>query len=237
MPKRRLVTRLPLITLGVCVALCLSALGGSRVRAGGAAPDDGLPSDVTFGELQREASTWLGRRVRFTFQFQSAPAVWNPYLTRFGTDDYVGAVGWGDDQFLWRAEDFDAPSVLVFARRGTPAAQALAGARLHWRFEVVGRVSQLFLGLPWIEIETAERLPQETGEGAVLHASRALRAMDAGEWGRALEDLARAEISNLPPHAREELARLRAICESEREARKLPLSALPNQLPVPPNQP
>lgn len=233
MHPRRFVRRLPLVTLILCVALCLSALGGARVRAGASpAPGgDGNPADVGFAELAREASSWVGRRVRFTFQFQSAPATWNPYLTRFGTEDYVGAVGWGDEQLLWRAEDFDAPSVLVFARRGTPAAGVLAGARLYARFEVVGTVRQLFLGLPWIEIESAERLPQETGEGAVLHASRALRAMENGEWGRALEDLARAEISNLPPHAREELARLRAICEGEREARKLPVLPTPSRQP------
>lgn len=227
MRSRRLVTRLPLITLLVCVTACLTALGGARVRAGAPEAPDATPADVAFGELQREASAWLGRRVRFTFQFQDSPAVWNPYLTRFGTNDYVGAVGWGDDQLLWRAEDFEAPRVLVFARRGTPAAATLGDARTYSRFEVVGRVSQIFLGLPWIEIESAERLPQETGEGAVLHASRALRAMETGDWGRALEDLARAEISNLPPGARAELARLRSVCEEQREARKLPLSQQP----------
>jgi hypothetical protein len=227
MEARRLVTRLPLITLILCVALCLSALGGARSGANPAR--DAAPADVGFGELQRDAAGWLGTRVRFTFQFQASPPVWNPYVTRFGTNDYVGAVGWGDDQFLWRAEDFEAPCVLVFARRGTPAAALLASARTYARFEVVGRVSQVFLGLPWIELETAERLPQEIGEGAVLHASRALRAMETGDWGRALEDLARAEISNLPPHALGELARLRSICEAEREARKLPIAPLPAQ--------
>lgn len=224
MDARRLVARLPLITLIVCVALCLSALGGARTVAVGRG--DALPAtpvDVSFGELQRDASGWLGARVRFTFQFQDSPSVWNPYLTRFGTNDYVGAVGWGDDQLLWRAEDFEAPCVLVFARRGSPAAALLDSARTYSRFEVVGRVSQVFLGLPWIEVETVERLPQETGEGAVLHASRAVRAMEAGDWGRALEDLARAEVSNLPPPARDELARLRSICETQREARKLPV--------------
>lgn len=232
MHARRLVTRLPLITLIVCVAVCLSALGGART--GGTDTPDATPSDVDFGELQRDASGWLGARVRFTFQFQASPPVWNPYLTRFGTNDYVGAVGWGDDQFLWRAEDFESPCVLVFARRGTSAATLLASARTYSRFEVVGRVSQVFLGLPWIELETAERLPQETGEGAVLHASRAVRAMEAGDWSRALEDLARAEISNLPPQALGELARLRSICEAEREARKLPFGQV---APLPVRQP
>lgn len=227
MHPRRFVRRLPLITLIVCVAWCLSALGGSRVRAQGAEAHDGAPVDLAFGELQEQAPRWLGRRVRFSFQFESSPPSWNPYLTRFGTQDYVAAMGWGDDQFLWRAEEFEAPRVLVFARRGTPAAQTLAGAHTYSRFEVVGRVSQIFLGLPWIEVESAERLPQETGEGAILHASRALRAMEGGDWSRALEDLARAEISNLPDAARAELARLRAICEAERQARKLPVIPQP----------
>ncbi|HVS17131.1 MAG TPA: hypothetical protein VMT18_00930 [Planctomycetota bacterium] len=227
MDPRRFVRRLPLVTLIVCVAWCLSALGGPRVRAAAQPADDPAPADLSFGELQEQSAQWLGRRVRFTFQFESSPPVWNPYLTRFGTQDYVGAVGWGDDQFLWLADEFDAPGVLVFARRGTPAAKALAEANPYARFEVVGQVSQLFLGLPWIELESAERLPQETGEGAILHASRALRAMQAGHWSRALDDLARAEISNLPDAARAELARLRAVCEAERQARKLPILPTP----------
>jgi len=229
MQPRRLVRRLPLITLVVCVAACLTALGGSRVRAAAAPAEDPAPADLSFGQLQQEAAQWLGRRVRFTFQFESSPAVWNPFLTRFGTHDYAAAVGWGDDQFLWLSEEFDAPTVLVFARRGTPAAEALGRAHRYARLEVVGTVRQLFLGLPWIEIESAERLPQETGEGAILHASRALRAMEGGDWTRALEDLARAEISNLPEAARAELARLRAICEAEREARKLPVLPPPER--------
>lgn len=223
MNPRRFVTRLPLIALAVCVGLCLSALGGPSGPQRAQAQESRPLQPVAVGELQRESTHWMGRRVRFTFQFQSAPDDWNPYMTRFGTRDYAAAIGWGDDQILWRSEDFAAPSVLLFARRGTPAAELLAEGQTYARYEVVGRVGQVFLGLPWIEIEQLTRLPEETGEGAILHVSRALRSMESGDWTRALEDIARAEVSNLPAAAREELARLRTRCEDARAARKLPL--------------
>jgi hypothetical protein len=112
---------------------------------------------------------------------------------------------------------------LVFARRGSEPADVLEAARVYGRYEAVGRVVQVFLDHPWIEIARLERCPDEIGEGAILHASRARRLMDKGSWKLALQDITRAEASNLPPRAREALARMRQECEQEREARKLPL--------------
>src|SRR5688572_30553797 len=154
--SRRFVTRLPLITLAVCISVCLAAMSGASTpnRPPLQAPAAELPLvAVAVGDLQREAPAWMGRSVRFTFQFQTSPTEWNPYLTRFGPGDYVAAVGWGDDQFLWKAADFERPSVLLFARRGTPQAEVLAKAETYGRYEVVGRVAQIFLGLPWIQID------------------------------------------------------------------------------------
>ena len=218
MHPRKIVARLPLLTLIVCVALCVSAMGGPEQRRGADRDDDAIHT-LAVGELQRDFAGRIGQRVRFTFQFESAPRDWNPYLTRFGTREYSAAVGWGDGQLLWQPEEFANPTVLLFARRGSDASAVLEGGRTYTRYEVVGRVVQVFLGLPWIEVESAQRLPEETCEGAILHVTRALRFMANQQWNHALDDLARAEVSNLPAPAREELARLRVQCQLALEAR------------------
>jgi hypothetical protein len=217
--------KLPFATLVGCVGLCLSALSGPREHLGTVRaeqePAVAAPESAELETLLEEPAAWLGRSVRFTFQFHSAPASWNPYLTRFGTRDYVAAVAWSDAQLLWDVDEHDHPRALVFARRGSASGSTLSAAPLYGRYEAVGRVVQVFMGHPWIEVEQVERLPEEIGEGAILHASRALRSMDQGEWRLALEDLTRAEASNLPPRARAALVRLRERCEEARTERRI----------------
>lgn len=217
--------KLPFVTLVGCVGLCLSALSGPQELLGAPrtvqAQTVAAPESVELETVLEEPAAWLGRSIRFAFQFHSAPASWNPYLTRFGTRDYVAAVAWSDAQLLWDVDEHDHPRALVFARRGSASGESLIGAPLYGRYEGVGRVVQVFMGHPWIEVAHVERLPEEIGEGAILHASRALRSMDQGEWKLALEDLTRAEASNLPPHARAALAGLRARCEEARSERRI----------------
>jgi len=227
MESHRLVRKLPLATLVTCVGLCLSALSGPQATLGaparGGQVEPQTPTSVTLAELLAEPAEWLGRTVRFTFQHHSTLVAWNPYLTRFGARDYSAALAWSDDQLLWDPDEFENPVALLFARRGGDAAALLDSARTYARYEAVGQVRQVFLDHPWIEITHLERCPEEIGEGAILHASRALRSMQKGDWKLALEDLARAEASNLPPRAREVIERLRVECEEARAARKLPL--------------
>jgi len=216
--------KLPFATLVACVGLCLSALSGPRELLGATKaeqePELAAPEAVALETLLKEPAAWLGHGVRFTFQFQSAPESWNPYLTRFGTRDYVAAIAWSDEQLLWDADEHEHPRALVFARREGASGKTLSGAPMYGRYEAVGRVAQVFMGHPWIEVTALERLPEEIGEGAILHATRALRSMDQGAWKLALEDLTRAEASNLPPRARADLERLRARCEEARSERR-----------------
>ncbi len=215
-----------MLSLCASVALGLSSIEVPTSRS--AEPDsaEALRSEEAIGttleELNRSPSDWIGRRVRLVFQFHSAPAVWNPYLSRFGQRHYVAARCWSDAQILWRANEHASPGGMLFARRDSPAAQILARGVAYARYEAVGRVRQVFLGQGWIEVERLERLPEEVGEGAILHATRAVRSMEAGSWKLALEDLTRAASSNLPSHARAEIALLREECEALLAVRKLP---------------
>jgi hypothetical protein len=202
-------------------ALCFRALLElcAALPAAEAAPAAALEA------VFEEPRAWVGREFRGTFQLAALPESWNPYVTRFGTRDWVAAEVWGDGQFLWLEEEHARPLGLVFARRGSPAAAVLAGASPYRRYTARFGVRQVFLGRPWAEI--LEIAPEERAvdEGTILHASRALKLMTSGDWQLAREDLMRASAPLLPEHARAELERLQQVCEAglaERARRVLP---------------
>lgn len=165
------------------------------------------------GVLQAEPLAYLGKSVRCVVQIQSLPESWNPFVTRFGTRDYRALSVWTDEQILWDAQAFQKPFGLVFVRRLSEADLELASAKPYQRYELVAKVSQVFLGRPWIEIESAKRLPEETGEGTVIHAARAVALLIQEHWALAAEEFDRALDSPLlPARAREELERLKQAC-------------------------
>lgn len=154
----------------------------------------------------------LGSTVRAVVQVESVPERWNPYVTRFGPGEWIALRVWGDEQYLWVERDWHRPVGLVFARKGSAAAELFASAARFDRIEVTLEVREVLLGRPWTEATLASALPERVGEGTVLHASRALRLLAAGEPRLALEELRRAQAPGLPRHARAELRRLRGLC-------------------------
>ena len=184
------------------------------------------PAAVGLEALYDDPRPWFGREVRFTFQLAELPELWNPGMTRFGARDFVAVRVWADGQLLWREADWSNPVGLVFARRGEPLAEALGAAPTYARFTARGRVVEVFLGRPWIELTELRAEGRSIGEGTILHASRALRLMASEDWQLAREDLLRATAGPLPEHAREALRSLLATCEEglrTRAARRVPV--------------
>lgn len=186
----------------------------------------GETTPVELADVALHAREHLGRQVSFTLQVESLPEQWNPYLTRFGTDDYRAVVAWGDEQNLWDPEQYGAPAATLYVRRGGTADAALATPGRYARFAAVGVVRQVFLGRPWIELTRLEPLAQQFTEGSMIHAARGVELMAAGHWELAAQSFERALASDLPARAREELGALRGICQAR--APKTPV------VPVPP---
>jgi hypothetical protein len=174
------------------------------------------PPQVALGELRADPPAHLGEVVRLVLQLGEAVPTFNPYVTRFGPDDFLCFRAWGDEQFLWERAAFDDPAPYVFARRGTVAAAILAGGRPYARFAVEASVREVFLGEPWIEVVSAERLVEEVSEGAILHAVRGLELLREKNGFLAAGQLERAKAGFLPAHARAELDRLIATCPVKR---------------------
>lgn len=194
---------------GACVLAALTPTSEARAPRSGQGRE---PESVALEEVVGDPHAWLGRAVRFTGQLHSLPPEWNPWLTRFGTESYLAVRLWGDEQRLWNEQDYDHPAATVFARRGSEPARLLATAPVYARFELVGVVRQVFFDRPWIEILSARALPRQLGEGAVLHASRAVNLAQNEQWELAAEEFARARAGDLPENAARELEQLEGWC-------------------------
>jgi len=195
-----------------------------ETRAAVPMPDE--PPLVSWSELAQHPCQWLGRRVRVRMQVQSRMTDWNPYLTRFGTGQFQAIQGWSDEQFPWIESEYDTPQVRVFARRGTLADRELASVKSYSRYEMRGVVREVFLDLPWIEIEDARSMTDAISEATVIHAGRALDLMNQKAWRLAELEFEQALGGPLPDPALIELERLREACrhaestEAEPEAKK-----------------
>jgi len=186
------------------------ALGASVYSSAPAArPDERELEYVSLATLARDPRPYLGRSVLVRFQVHSHPETWNPYLTRFGSEDWSRCEAWADEQFLWEREAWDAPAAAVFARRDSVAEGVLRDAPRLARFQARAHVSQVFLGRPWIEVSEVQRVPGAIGDGSVLHATRALEHLEREQHRIALEHFDRALVGEMPDVARAELRRLR----------------------------
>jgi hypothetical protein len=211
MKTHQLVTAI-LVTL-LLTAIVRSPLQGSQ--------NDGSPTEpIALGLVRTSPHAFLGKEIAFVVQVQSVPATWNPYLTRFGTTDFRALSVWADEQSLWVPEEFTNPFGPIFARRGTTAEETFLAAKPYERYLVHGRVREAFLGRAWIEVERAERLDGEVGEGTILHAGRAVQLMAGGQGKLALEDFDRALAGDLPMRARQELEELRQACVDQFATKK-----------------
>lgn len=214
---RRASTRLRTLAAVALVAACAWPAGELAVSAFASAPkaSNATAELRSWSALRADASALLGRRIKLVAQLHGRVEAWNPYLSRFGPRTHAAIQLWADEQMLWRMDEHDAPQVRVFVPLGSAAESVLARGARYERFEIEGTLRELFLGEPWIEVEYARRLPEQVGEGTVIHAGRALSLMDSGVWKLAEAELGQALQSLLPAHARAELERLRESCRKQ----------------------
>jgi hypothetical protein len=200
-------------------ALLLSAvLATDSARPALQAP----PPLVTWQDLCDRPSRWLGKTVRLRVQYQDRVDTWNPYLTRFGSKRFTAIQAWSDEQLPWIRSDFDAPVVRLFLQRGEACSWALGQAQSGARFELTAVVREVFLDMPWAEIEEVLPLTERIGEGTVIHASKAVELIKKREWKLAGLEVEQAITESLPAHARAELERLRAECREGAAAAQRP---------------
>ncbi len=175
-----------------------------------------LPT-FSIGALLNKPEMRLGETHRVVAQLHGEVTEWNPFLTRFHADDYSLVTFWADEQWLWIKEEFEAPAAEFFVRRRTKLAETLATAKRHDRFELDIVVREVHGGRTWMEVVGIHRTEQQTPEGSILHAIRALDMVDREGWALAVSELERALRPNLPGHVRRELQTLLEVCEAAKK--------------------
>jgi hypothetical protein len=177
------------------------------------------PPVVAWQELFDHPSLYLGRTVKVYAQFHGRVEGWSPYLTRFSPYEFSAWQFWSDEQFPWVQTEYQTPRVRFFARHSRPGEWALSDAQPYARYELLVRVRELFLDLPWAEIEGAQRTLEEISEGTNIHAARGIELFEKQSFALAQSEFEHALEGLLPAHARAELERLLEACK-ERQGRK-----------------
>lgn len=195
--------------LGLTLLLAPAELPPEVGLVEAAGPALPVAPEGTLTALMDAPARRLGESVAVVAQFREEIADWNPYLTRFAPATHRCVEVWGDEQHLWIKDEYEAPLARLFVRRGTLAEAALDAARAHDRFELDLVVRELQAGSAWTEITHATLARQQTPEGTVLHAIRALDLIEREGWRLALSELDRALAPDLPEHARAALTAIR----------------------------
>lgn len=151
--------------------------------------------------VRTDPGRFLGAELTFALQLQRLDEDWDPFLSRFGPDAWLGVVAWPDESFTWDPHVFAHPATRLFVRRTSPLGETLRRARTYARFEARAFVREIFLGEPWIEIVALQPLPDAVVEGTILHVGQARELASEGQWELALEQYERAKAAPLPPHA------------------------------------
>jgi len=203
----------------------LLLLGALRSASAGPRLQEPLPAaevvpEGTLGALQSAPAHHLGREVRFAAQLAGLQESWNPYLSRFDTLRWLELEVWPDELFTWDEGVFDNPVGHLFVRRGGGFEPLVRRARRYERFEIRGRVREVFLGVPWIEVLEITPLEGEIGEGTILHVTRARELLFQGQFALALEQYERARAAPLPPHALNALLAEIRVAEETRARNK-----------------
>jgi len=185
-------------------------------------PQVGEPPLISWDELADKPCRWLGRKVRVRLQYESEPASWNPYLTRFGSAQFDAVKAWSDEQFPWNEYEFREPAARVFVRKGSPAQHELVGAATYSRYELTLIVREVFVDEPWAEIVSARPMLDQLTEATVIHAARGLEWMGQGAWKLAGLEFESALSAPLPEAATIELVRLRDACAEQARAPMTP---------------
>lgn len=167
---------------------------------------------VPWRDVAAQPCRFQSQEVTLRVQFRDLPARWQAGPTRFGPGAYVAVTAWSDEQFPWVQTEFTNPQARFFVRKGTELERTFLAARTHQRFEVRGIVREVWRDRPWIELHIAAPLEDEVGEATVIHASRAVTLIEEDSFELADEALRQALAAPMPEPAREELARLRAVC-------------------------
>lgn len=175
---------------GLCLAAALAPAAGAQKLAqlGGYTQ----PKETTLTEIRRNPEAFRDVWVAFDMQFSGLSQVYNPFFTRFVSTDFVSFAAWGDEQELWKLEEFRQDYHFLFVDKRSTVALAVYSMKKFQRARVVGFIRNTFQGSAWVEVTEVEPKQDSLDDATLFHLVRGRTLMKEGKWSLGAAELAKA---------------------------------------------
>lgn len=157
------------------------------------------PKTTTLSTIRSNPEAFKNVWVKFKIQYGGLSRIYNPFFTRFVPTDYVCFSAWGDEQEIWKKEEFRNDYHFLFVDKRSETALVLYHMKKFQRAEVVGYVRNTFHGTAWIEIMHISVLPETLDEATLFHLVRGKSLMREGKWKLAIGELKKASLKESVP--------------------------------------
>jgi hypothetical protein len=168
--------------------------------------------EVTLGELLGQPGAWRQRSVEFTLTFESVTEPGQAYHTRFDGSRHLTLAVWDGDAALWEEAIYDRPFKHLFVPRDSEPARRMAEALRYSRWRVRARVEEVLRGEPWLEVSSAELLPEILTEGALIRIVKGRMLCGLRRTAAAAAEFRAADAPTLPTSVRVYVMREEARC-------------------------
>ncbi len=177
------------------------ALVASSAYAQGSKIELTSAKEVKLRAVRENPSAYKNVFITFKAQFHSIGSVHNPFFTRFTRSEYTNFGAWGDEQKVWKLEEFSRPLSILFVKKldNDDMLSELFRYKRFERLQITGVVRNVFKDAPWIEVISIEKLGGKVTTPTLTHMHRAHSLMAKRRWTQAGTELNLAMTEGLPP--------------------------------------
>ena len=104
-----------------CISLAVLLMSIVLVASPAWAGDDQTEAQaksVTLSQLMKTPESFRAVPCEFTLTFHQFTQVYNPYFTRFVPERYLNFAAWGDEQEIWKVEEYFRDFLFLFVSKG-----------------------------------------------------------------------------------------------------------------------
>lgn len=183
------------------LALALGLVAGSASAQGSKVEMSSTPKPVKLQDVRANPAAYKNVFISFQAQFHSIGSVHNPFFTRFTRTEYTNFWAWGDEQKVWKLDEFSNPLSILFVKKldNDALLAELFRFKRFDRLQVTGVVRNVFKNAPWIEVISIEKLGGKVTTPTLTHMHRAYAYMAKRRWTQAGTELNLAMTDGLPP--------------------------------------
>lgn len=163
-----------------CISLAVLLMSIVLVASPAWAGDDQTEAQaksVTLSQLMKTPESFRAVPCEFTLTFHQFTQVYNPYFTRFVPERFLNFAAWGDEQEIWKVEEYSRDFPFLFVSKGAKNLTDFLKLERFDRVQVVGEIKDIFKGKPWIELYSVKPLDGKITEKSLVHRVRGDMAM------------------------------------------------------------